>query len=1177
MTEKNNTILKVGDEVSEKEKEQGRRNAANSIHQKISTWVEDEREKALRRWIWELTQNAVDTIQKGDIEKVDIKITFQKDKIIYQHNGGVFDTQELSAIIMGGTTKIFLKKKEYIGRFGSGFLVSHILSKNVEVNGIVFSERLKKNCEFKFLLEREGDINEIYDNINKCYEQLNSQSQVYDNDSSISGAKYIYSLKSESDLEEIINKSLESFKTYIPYVLSFTPKINSITIKQNSKEITWKLKNRREIIGFNAEFSEETNYKIDLIKIESRIKKRKKPIFSHIILISINTENQNNIELAIPVNVNRNNIKIEKLNNNVSKIFRNFPLIGRTEKIPVPFIINSSFEPTPDRDTIFLQGESKKVESNKMLLSETFEIIPDLIECLRDKGFENIHHLCNYKQVPLDYYDNDVVNFWNNQLCNLIISLTDCNIIKINNEEYTNLSEIEFKIPIPYIKVEDLNLNQYDFTTQEYHTFMNLVKSFYSIPSEDVIESWFKILRNWITLLEITGYEVNKDSLYEMLLSLENLASTLESYNDIEELLLDYAKEYQSEEEFISNWLVKFYPLLINYDTSNESIGILNLRRIIIDQNGCFRKSNQLNIDRDIPDTLKDISKSIEYDVRDSLLNNIIYTLHNDYFDNLISSELTDLDIVNELIYKYLGFEANTNLEDIDETCVTENINLLCWLIFTNKKILKENFNEIMPKYPFFNKKNQIVYWSKEGQPILIGLVDFNEVEEYLPLLTQKRIISERYKEVINDDEKYEFIIKYLEKNRIVYDGIITKKKDFTIKSDNLLYYLENPYELEDDDLDDENDGVNHKIEKVSVSIIPFLDKMTRGLRNDLERAKKFFEFIMDYVIEVDRNWQNSVDVECNCGKTHKIYATDWLRILKTHTWIRMFDDKQEEEVNYNADENGLRKLLGDKKINEYINDEVKAEFLKHFRFDLISMTIERYSEGSKQKAWELKKRFEKCVDSEAKLQLINVISDYNEEETETLNEFIEKHKKYKEMGRKNQRLGIKLEEALRELFTKDFEVEINFKGYDFSAFLKGDIESGDICEFEIIEKNKKWLFYVEVKSTRIDAVKLSHAQAIKSIEEIENYIICIIDIKDVQDDFKDEEIDLTKFKNIYIIENFGELIKNIDVKKIIPELENIEVIFSEKINYLIKRNFWIGKLRLNEWIDNLKKKSLKP
>ncbi len=1173
MAKKNNSSPKVGDEVSEKEREQGRRNAATSIHQKISTWVEDEREKALRRWIWELTQNAVDTIQKEDIEKVDIKITFQKDKIIFEHNGGLFDTQELSAIIMGGTTKIFLKEKDYIGRFGSGFLVSHIISKNVEVNGIVFSERLKKNCEFKFLLEREGDEKEIYNNINKCYEQLNSQSQVYNNDPSISCAKYIYSLKSESDLEEIINKSLESFKAYIPYVLSFTPQINSITIKQNSKEIIWKLKISREIIGLNAELSEETNYKIDLIKIESRIKKRKNPISSHIILITINTENQNNIELAIPVNVNRNNIKIEKLNNSVSKIFRNFPLIGRTEKIPLPFIINSSFEPTPDRDTIFLQGESKKVESNKTILSETFEIIPDLIECLRDKGIENVHYLCNFKQVPYDYYDNDVVNYWNNQLCNLIISLTDFNIIKINNDEYTNLSKIEFKIPIPYIKVEDLNNTQYDFTNQEYHTFTNLVKSFYSIPSEDVVESWFKILRNWINLLENSDYEDNKDSLHEMLLSIENLASTLEVYSDIEELLLELAKDYQSEEEFISNWLANFYPLLINYDTRNGSIGILNPRRIIIDQNGCFRKSNQLYLDRDIPDTLKDISKSIGYDVRDSLLNNIIYTLHNDYFDNLISRDLTDLNIVDELIDEYLGFEANTNLEDIDETFVTENINLLYWLISVNKKILKENFNEIMPKYPFFNKKDQIVYWSKEGQPILIGLVDFKEVEEYLPLLTQKRILSERYKEVINDDEKYEFIIKYLEKNKIIYDGIITEKKDFKIRSDNLIYYLENPYELEDDEIDD----VNHKIEELSVSIIPFLDKMTRGLRNDLERARKFFEFIMDYVIKVDRNWQNSVDVECNCGKKHKIYATDWLRILKTHTWIRMFDENEEEEVNYNADENGLRKLLGDKKINEYINDDVKAEFLKHFRFDLISMTIERYSEGSKQKAWELKRRFEKCIDSEAKLQLINEISDYNEEETETLNEFIEKHKKYKEMGRKNQRLGIKLEEALRELFTNDFEVEINFKGYDFSAFLKGDIESGDICEFEIFEKNKKWFFYVEVKSTRIDAVKLSNAQAIKSIEEIENYIICVIDIKDFQDDFKDGEIDLTNFKNIYIIENFGELIKNIDVKKIIPKLENIEVIFSEKINYSIKRNFWIGKLRLNEWIDNFKKKSLEP
>ena len=85
-----------------------------------------------KRWIWELVQNAKDSIVgNNDRTSVDIKIIVEGDSYKFIHNGSPFTMGTLTALLY----KFSEGKRndsESTGRFGTGFLTTHSLSKIVK-------------------------------------------------------------------------------------------------------------------------------------------------------------------------------------------------------------------------------------------------------------------------------------------------------------------------------------------------------------------------------------------------------------------------------------------------------------------------------------------------------------------------------------------------------------------------------------------------------------------------------------------------------------------------------------------------------------------------------------------------------------------------------------------------------------------------------------------------------------------------------------------------------------------------------------------------------------------------------------------------------------------------------------------------------------------------------------
>lgn len=105
---------------------------------------EEDREQSRRRWIWELIQNASDCAKEG---KVSIKIEVTKNRLKFSHNGSIFTYKNLVDLI----TQISSKRtqEEQTGKFGTGFISTHLISPIVNINGIYHSD--EKSTDYKEL------------------------------------------------------------------------------------------------------------------------------------------------------------------------------------------------------------------------------------------------------------------------------------------------------------------------------------------------------------------------------------------------------------------------------------------------------------------------------------------------------------------------------------------------------------------------------------------------------------------------------------------------------------------------------------------------------------------------------------------------------------------------------------------------------------------------------------------------------------------------------------------------------------------------------------------------------------------------------------------------------------------------------------------------------------------
>jgi hypothetical protein len=575
MTNYNDIVAQEERKVSEK-----------AIAQNIYTLIYNIRQRksdlaSQRRWVWELLQNAQDTII-GDRESiVEINLNENEAYLEFKHNGNPFTVKNITYLVNQQSSKPKVIKDGNIdkttGKYGTGFITTHLLSEKVTVDGIIKEDDLNYK-HFRLTLDRTGqDEDEIYESVTKSMSilrDLDSLPPVDNFDINSTNTTFRYELDKEG--LEIAKIGLADLSICLPFTMAIMPKLKTVIV--NSEDIY-------ENVGLSY-FTENTQ--ISTLNHNEKISK---------LLVS----SSKNIDASICFpfeTTENNNHKLLKIHETCPRIFCNFPLIG-TEDFNLPFVLNSSsFTPYDEkRNGINLTDtNTTDINQNKNLVLECKNIFINLItEVSKLDNWSNLFEFANFS-MPKDkewfskkWYEQNVLNVLKVETLKLPIVET------IKNGRIPITSE-NASVDFPFHQNKDIREKIWNLCNLENH---------FVLPLQEHIHEWHNV--NWWD----AKYDISVKNLIEFVVSQKNTTTLTNT--------LKLTKKECNE------WLERFYTV-INED--NDSINLVNKNQCAIfpNQNGNFLTKNLLLWDNgEIGEDLKNILTSLGVDCRKDLLEYSIF------------------------------------------------------------------------------------------------------------------------------------------------------------------------------------------------------------------------------------------------------------------------------------------------------------------------------------------------------------------------------------------------------------------------------------------------------------------------------------------------------------------------------------------------------------------------
>lgn len=376
--------------------ESGRKEDGNrSIADKIIKRLHDLEKTVLNnhgRWAWELLQNAKDSIAETD-RKVSVRIVHKHNEIQFSHNGNHFTEKDIRGLINQISSKEVEEGEvsKRTGRFGTGFLTTHLLSREVYIEGIVETEN-ETLYKFGFPLNRNGKTTGLLipkiESAWSAFHKSTEDGEIDDYNEEEFNTSFTYSLETE-DQQEIAQIGVDEFANLIPYVLSFIPEIHSVEIidKIQKNKVEY-INNPGVVDGFKK-----------IIKIQDGNSTVVRMLFA----------TNGPVSIAARAIKKSNVFEFQSLEK-IPKLFCDFPLIG-TEDFHFPIIVNSFFfNPQTERDGVWLMGDNDpEVKENKKILEEALGLYKDLMKGINCNSYTNIFHIANSKIPSTDesYFDKD--------------------------------------------------------------------------------------------------------------------------------------------------------------------------------------------------------------------------------------------------------------------------------------------------------------------------------------------------------------------------------------------------------------------------------------------------------------------------------------------------------------------------------------------------------------------------------------------------------------------------------------------------------------------------------------------------------------------------------------------------------------------------------------------------
>ena len=1036
------------------------RQAAQSDARRIRERVDAAQQNPARariRWPFELIQNAHDAGPGDGDERMEVHFNLCDDRLVVSHTGKPFLALELSALLNGGSSKE-LDSKETTGRFGTGFLVTHAVSTQVDVAGVLTTQEGSE--AFDIRLSRDGDVDSIVTNIEQASESLENAAAV---DSAWLSANPTASFTYHNPNRDIARRGIDRLEQTLPYLYATCGELGRVQIDRFGERICFEPKN---VTSWNQD---------TFVVKETEVSIKTASGTTYVTAVRIGREEGQSALLVVLDHCEPNVQKVLCPSEGFARVFVTFPIAG-TDYLPFNVVLDGRFVPAQERDGIAMHDD------DRALIDEALSAFPALVQHAVATGWHDAHKLANLSvpSRPLSgEAESGELQWWKDTVARVAKETASRPIVRTETGLLPALRDgngraVTFLMPA--IRARATKSIDYDV----FHEIASAVTEL-TLPDKEIAESWDEIARQW----DDVGVTVKR-------LGLKELTDWLKAKGDsIGELPIN-------GDRFL--WLAQLFRLASEMNDQN-------VRDMV---NGLFPNQHALFVDttedylyRDggIPEEIKDIAFKIDEDLRSQLLHTAMaealklsdYRPANDLASELLDSldgdeytEAKAIDTVIESLAKLLPDDSAFD-EDTGLAALRASARLAAYLA--------ENGDvQRVRRCPLLTAAESIVHLSGSQQILAPAMHWPMSAQLYVGLYTESRLLSNRY----SLDVVIAGALDKLIGVGLVIAAPLFEGRRAELADANLLREMSTG----------EEDTVGVIVRSASFGQIAFLaTDLVQRCGQDPELAKLLLRFVLEVAAREDHNWRNSESVPgVRSGERVDLplRRATWPFELKVRSWIPVRPPDADGIVPMPADESNLRGILDSSWLSgnrdavdllhevfgfrqltlmlDSLDTEVESDLVKLLQ----DPELVKVAAGSPEAVKFASDLTTKDITLESVRELVQDL-----EEDETLPDLLANRREQRRRVQENQNLGATVETLVKEnLEQAGFSVCDTGVGSDFE--IAADL--GDLANLELTRGTETWL--VEVKATRDQRVRMTGAQARTAVNEGDRFLLCVVPVE---------------------------------------------------------------------------------
>lgn len=401
-----------------------------------------------KRWVWELLQNAKDSIVNDPSKnEINVRIDINGDTVKFRHDGSPFTADARFGLLYKYSED--KENQESTGRFGTGFLTTHCLSKVVTIESNMYSnDEHTSICGFSVTMYRDGQVEkELLDGLDKM-----QQSEEY-YEETFPWTTFTYHVSTESG-RRAIKLGIENFHENIAQTMLFCKELASIELSDNGKVTSIIRKPAIEVAPnvMSAEFEIHGEQIFTRRFLYSSFCEYNKEL-------SDRYRAERKIRINAAIEVDSNNCIVN--HSGSTSHYCVLPLVGIESQLDEPLILNSpDFEPDEERQSLLLAGQNwdeehnniSEVGINQTIYSKVFVLYDNLVSYLSANNYGKLNLLANglkkakeHEKLDAKWYSDNVIKGYRDVLLKYPVvepyktgeykKLSDCIIVKETKTE----------------------------------------------------------------------------------------------------------------------------------------------------------------------------------------------------------------------------------------------------------------------------------------------------------------------------------------------------------------------------------------------------------------------------------------------------------------------------------------------------------------------------------------------------------------------------------------------------------------------------------------------------------------------------------------------------------------------------------------------------------------------